>query len=167
MTIRASPTDNSPALVWYATCLEYCSIKLVNAYSYAFDVLQAGGVARVPESSLKGRTFKWYANIGCHKDEWGLLNVESIDRWEAFVVFWVSIHTKFRWLFVLGRTRIAGGSPMLMSESSLTGEWSCSSSCMLWGNISSSWAQTINLAIVMRSRGFLNTGKSCSFRHDS
>lgn len=38
--------------------LEYCSIKMVNAYSYAFDILQNGGVARASESTLRGKVLK-------------------------------------------------------------------------------------------------------------
>ena len=37
---------------------EYCSVKFMNAYAYAFDVLQNGGIAREPESSLKSRALK-------------------------------------------------------------------------------------------------------------
>ena len=29
---------------------EYCSVKFMNAYAYAFDILQDGGIARMPES---------------------------------------------------------------------------------------------------------------------
>ena len=27
---------------------EYCSVKFMNAYAYAFDILQDGGIARTP-----------------------------------------------------------------------------------------------------------------------
>lgn len=36
--------------MYYFPYPEYCSIKLNNAYGYAFDVVQNGGIARSPES---------------------------------------------------------------------------------------------------------------------
>jgi hypothetical protein len=37
---------------------EYCSIKFMNAYAYAFDVVQNHGIYRLPESELKAKSFK-------------------------------------------------------------------------------------------------------------
>ncbi len=38
--------------------LEYCSTKFTNAYAYAFDIVESGGVLRASESQLKSKTLK-------------------------------------------------------------------------------------------------------------
>lgn len=42
----------------FSFTLEYCSVKFTNAYAYAFDIVQNGGIYRAPEAELRNKLLK-------------------------------------------------------------------------------------------------------------
>lgn len=76
---------------------------------------------------------------------------KSINGWQIFVIFYITIQPKIWRLLILVRSRILTRLPVIMGESFFSCERPSSSAFMRGNNVASPWWETIKICIRVRS----------------
>lgn len=89
-----------------------------------------------------------------------ILMVRSVNSGDVFVIFYIPIYSKVRWLLVVWRSWVLTWLPMFMGKSFLTGKGTSASTTVRRYHISCCWSQAIQLSVCCWTWRFFGKWKS-------